>query len=155
MAASASATSPTKPEQQPAVTQPQTIRCTWGAYGGDEHWQDHDEFHERQFDQIFELCSSCLGMVIEGPWEPVYSIIKAKMPDVRSMGQIADLANDLQKEKEFVRFATPQRCVAIAEHTVAPGKEKAFEKGAIETMEALSDSTGFLGYMILKQIQHM
>jgi len=44
------------------------------------------------------------------------------------------------------------RCVAIAEHTVMPGKEKAFEEGAIATMEALSDSTGFLGYMILKQM---
>jgi sulfur oxygenase/reductase len=59
---------------------------------------------------------------------------------------------DLQAGKEFVRFATPMRCVAIAEHTVIPGKEAAFEKGAIETMEALSESTGFLGYMILKQI---
>jgi sulfur oxygenase/reductase len=68
------------------------------------------------------------------------------------MGQIVDLAGDIQQKKEFIRFATPTRCVAIAEHTVAPGKEKAFEKGAIETMEALSDSTGFLGYMILKQI---
>ena len=115
-------------------------------------WKDHDEFHEQQFDGIFELCGSCLGMVIEGPWEPIYSIIKAKISPVRSMGQISDLGYDIQQQKEFVRFASPQRCVAIAEHTVAPGKEKAFEKGAMETMEALSDSTGFLGYMILKQI---
>ena len=33
-----------------------------------------------------------------------------------------------------------------------PGKEAAFEEGAIETMEALSETTGFLGYMILKQM---
>ena len=33
-----------------------------------------------------------------------------------------------------------------------PGREEAFKQGAIATMEALSDSTGFLGYMILKQI---
>ncbi len=115
-------------------------------------WQDHDEFHEQQFDRVFELCTRCLEMVVEGPWEPVYSVIKAKMPPVRSMGQIADLGSDFQENKEFVRFATPQRSVAIAEHTVMPGKEQAFEKGAIATMEALSDSTGFLGYMLLKQI---
>jgi len=115
-------------------------------------WQDHDEFHEQQFDRIFELCGNCLGMVVEGPWEPVYSVVNAKMPPVRSMGQITDLAKDMQQQKEFVRFATPQRCAAIAAHTVASGKEKAFEQGAIETMEALSDSTGFLGYMILKQM---
>jgi sulfur oxygenase/reductase len=115
-------------------------------------WEDHDDFHVQQFDRIFELCGSCLGMVIEGPWEPVYRIVKAKMPPVRSMGQITDLATDIQQRKELIRFATPQRCVAMAEHTVMPGKEKVFEEGAVATMEALSDSTGFLGYMILKQI---
>ena len=93
-----------------------------------------------------------LSMVIEGPWEPVYRIVKAKMPPVRSMGQITELGADMQQRKEFIRFATPMRCVAMAEHTVKPGAEKAFEQGAITTMEALSDSTGFLGYMILKQI---
>ena len=117
-----------------------------------KRWQDHDEFHEQQFSRIFELCASCLGMVVEGPWEPVYGVVKAKMSPVRSMGQIADLGKDFKQQKDFIRFATPQRCVAIGEHTVAPGREKAFEEGAIETMEALSDSTGFLGYMILKQI---
>jgi len=115
-------------------------------------WKNHDEFHAQQFSRIFELCTSCLEMVVEGPWEPVYSVVYAKMPTVRSMGQIADLGKDFIQQKDFIRFATPQRCVAIGEHTVAPGREEAFEKGAIETMEALSDSTGFLGYMILKQI---
>ena len=117
-----------------------------------KRWEDHDEFHIQQFDRIFELCGSCLGMVIEGPWEPVYRVVKAKMAPVRSMGQITDLGVDMQQRKEFIRFATPQRCVAMAEHAVMPGKEKVFEEGAIATMEALSDSTGFLGYMILKQI---
>ena len=115
-------------------------------------WQDHDEFHQQQFKRVFELCGGCLSMVIEGPWEPVYRVIKAKMPPVRSMGQITDLGKDMQQQKPFIRFVTPQRCVAIAEHTVRPGSEKAFEQGAIATMEALSDSTGFLGYMILKQM---
>jgi sulfur oxygenase/reductase len=115
-------------------------------------WQDHDEFHEQQFSRIFELCTSCLEMVVEGPWEPVYRIVQAKMSPVRSMGQIADLGKDFTQQKDFIRFATPQRCVAIGEHTVAPGREKAFEEGAIKTMDALSDSAGFLGYMILKQI---
>jgi len=117
-----------------------------------KRWEDHDQFHVQQFDRVFELCGSCLGMVIEGPWEPVYRIVKAKMAPIRTMGQITDLAGDIQQKKEFIRFATPRRCVAMAEHTVMPGKEKAFEQGAIATMEALSDSTGFLGYMILKQI---
>ncbi|MGD8229653.1 MAG: sulfur oxygenase reductase family protein [Desulfobacteraceae bacterium] len=117
-----------------------------------KRWQDHDDFHMQQFDRVFELCGSCLGMVVEGPWEPVYKIVKAKMVPIRTMGQITDLAGEIQQEKGFIRFATPRRCVAMAEHTVMPGKERAFEQGAIATMEALSDSTGFLGYMILKQM---
>jgi sulfur oxygenase/reductase len=116
------------------------------------HWQDHDDFHQEQFNRVFELCGGCLSMVIEGPWEPVYRVVDAKMPLIRSMGQLTDLAGDLQFKKDFIRFATPMRCVAMAEHTVKPGQEKAFEKGASETMQALSDSTGFLGYMILKQM---
>lgn len=117
-----------------------------------KHWKDHDEFHVQQFDRIFELCGSCLGMVIEGPWEPIYRVVKSKLSPIRSMGEINELGRDIQQKKEFIRFATPQRSIAIAEHTVAPGHEKEFEKGAIATMESLSDSTGFLGYMILKQI---
>ncbi len=117
-----------------------------------KRWQDHDAFHVEQFPRIFELCGACLSMVVEGPWEPVCRVVAARMPAIRSMGQIADLAGDVQQGKEFVRFATPQRCVAIAEHTVKPGREKAFEAGAVATMEALAGSTGFLGYMILKQI---
>ncbi|MFC1677971.1 sulfur oxygenase reductase family protein [Planctomycetota bacterium] len=115
-----------------------------------KRWEDHDEFHEQYFNNVFELCGGCMSMVVEGPWEPVYSIVKAKMPPIRSMGQITDLAADIQQNKEFIRFATPKRCVAIAEHVVK--NETDFEKGAIETMELLAGSTGFLGYMILKQI---
>jgi len=117
-----------------------------------ESWQAHEDFHKKKFKQFFELCGACLSMVVEGPWEPVYQIVKGRMPPIRGMGQIAGLAADLQNEKEFVRFVTPQRCVAFAEHTVLPEHDDAFEKGAIETMEALSSTPGFLGYMILKQI---
>jgi len=117
-----------------------------------ESWQAHEKFHETKFEQFFELCGHCLSMVVEGPWEPVYEVLKGHMPPVRGMGQIAGLAADLQRGKNLVRFVTPQRSVAFAEHTVLPGHEEVFEKGAIDTMEALSDAPGFLGYMILKQI---
>jgi hypothetical protein len=30
-------------------------------------------------------------------------------------------------------FVTPGRCLSLAEHTVVPGKEIEFEKGAIDT----------------------
>ena len=40
------------------------------------------------------------------------------------MGQITDLGIDMKEEKEFIRFATPRRCVTMADHTVKPGREK-------------------------------
>lgn len=116
-----------------------------------KRWQDHDEFHQQKFARIFELCGHCLSMVVEGPWEPVYEVVQAEMPPIRSMGQIAKLAEDLQRGEEFVRFATPQRCVALTEHTVRPGRETHFERGVADTMDAIADSTGFLGYMLLRQ----
>ncbi|WP_319025806.1 sulfur oxygenase reductase family protein, partial [Acidithiobacillus thiooxidans] len=41
-------------------------------------WKDvksHEEMHHENFKEIFELCGSCLDMVIEGPWEPYYEVI--------------------------------------------------------------------------------
>jgi sulfur oxygenase/reductase len=35
---------------------------------------------------------------------------------------------------------------------VLPGREEVFEQGAIETMNALAHTPGFLGFMILRQI---
>lgn len=115
-------------------------------------WRDHDDFHLKQFKRVFELCGSCLSMVVEGPWEPVFRVVKAKMTQIRSMGDITKLADDLRQGKKFVRFTSPRRCVSLAPHTVKPGRERAFEKGVVDTLEAVSDSTGFLGYMVLKQI---
>ena len=117
-----------------------------------KRWEDHDEFHAQYFPRVFELCHSCLSMVVEGPWEPVCRVVKAKMPPLRSMSHIAELAADLQQGKQHVRFATPQRCVVVGEHTVKPGREAEFEQGAADTLDAISESPGFLGYMILKQI---
>jgi len=114
--------------------------------------QSHSDFHRDNFARVFELCVHCLSMVVEGPWEPVYSIVAARMPEIRTMGQIASFARDLQKGGEPGLFATPQRSVALAEHTVKSGRENAFEQGAVATLEAISRSPGFLGYMVLKQI---
>jgi sulfur oxygenase/reductase len=92
--------------------------------------EDHDAFHLENFARFVELCVHCLSMVVEGPREPVYSVVAAEMP----------------------ARATPERCVAVTEHTVKQGQEAAFEQGVVQTMDALSGSTGFLGYMLLKQI---
>src|SRR6056297_305626 len=82
------------------------------------HYDDHDQFHEDQFDRIFELCTGCTEMVVEGPWEPVYAVIAARMPRIKAMSQIFETSQQMMRGEEFVRFATPQRGVACAPHTV-------------------------------------
>lgn len=102
------------------------------------HWQDHDDFHREHFDRVFELCASCLSMVIQGPWEPVFRLVRSRMNPTAG--------------REDAGYRPRSRCVAIAEHTVRPGAEAAFEAGVAETMDAVGNSAGFQGYMVLKQI---
>jgi sulfur oxygenase/reductase len=95
-----------------------------------ESAEAHTAFHREHFARVFELCVACFDMVVEGPWEPVYSVIAGNMPLSAGAGRV----------------------VALGEHDVKPGEEETFEQGAFETMEAISDSPGFLGYMIMKEI---
>lgn len=105
-------------------------------------WQDHEDFHQKEFDRIYELCGHCLSMVVEGPWEPLYEIIAAKMPS--PSGEMMAQATR--------SFASPERVVVVAEHSVRPGKEREFEKGVSQVLEMIAQSPGFLGYMVLKEI---
>lgn len=102
----------------------------------------HLDFHGTQFARVFELCAHCLSMVVEGPWEPIYSIAGADMPLIRTAS-----ARGGSTEK---RVAPPQRTVAITEHVVKLGEEPEFEDGMIDVAIALEDSAGCLGYMLLR-----
>lgn len=42
--------------------------------------------------------------------------------------------------------------MVLARHQVRPGKETTFEEGEIQTMEMLKETSGVLGYQILKRI---
>ena len=127
-------------------------------------WQsaeDHLDFHKTQFarvfelcvhcfsmvvegpwEPVFELCVHCFSMVVEGPWEPVYSIVCADLPPVCTAVS--------QAGAEQKRVVPPSRTVAVTEHVVKLGEEAKFEAGLIDCVSALSDSPGFLGYMLLK-----
>ena len=50
-------------------------------------WKDvhsHEEMHHDNFDEIYELCGHCLDMVVEGPWEPLYEVLRADVPELAS-----------------------------------------------------------------------
>jgi len=106
-------------------------------------WQDHEDFHQKEFDRVFELCGHCLSMVVEGPWEPIYEIVTSKMPIPSAPGGMVSNPG---------RSIAPERVVVVAEHAVKPAKEKDFEKGVPQVLEMISQAPGFMGYMLLKQI---
>jgi sulfur oxygenase reductase (EC 1.-.-.-) len=54
-------------------------------------WKDvksHEEMHHDNFKEIYELCGDCLDMVIEGPWEPYYEIIRSDLPPIIAMTDV-------------------------------------------------------------------
>jgi sulfur oxygenase/reductase len=114
-------------------------------------WDDvesHQDFHRDNFDRMVELCHACSAMVVEGPWEPIYKVVTADMPIIRTPGQLAAA----QQPGEPPRFATPRRTVALTEYSIKPGRAQAFEQGVIATMQAISQSPGYLGSMVLEEI---
>ncbi|MCY0880500.1 MAG: sulfur oxidation protein, partial [Firmicutes bacterium] len=119
-------------------------------------WKDHDQMHYDNFDAIFRLCSGCLNMVMEGPFEPIYEIVDHDLPDNITMTEMAEkLGAAFKAGQDMVPVSQPygMRIIASGEHRVIPGHEKEFEQAAHDTMQLFKKTTpGFLGYMILKQI---
>ncbi len=120
-----------------------------------KNWQDHEEMHYEQFDSIFRLCANCLGMIIEGPWENLYEITSADLPDNMAMTDVPSRLG-----ASFMAGATPdavslpygQRVIAGSDHSVIPGREQEFETAMEDLMQMFKRAPGFLGYMVLKQI---
>lgn len=117
--------------------------------------QSHEQMHYQQFNTIYELCHSCLDMVVEGPWEPLYEIVASDLPRVIGMTDVPhDLGAAFASDRPVPKVAlASQRFVAIGDHWVMDGHERSFEQGARNTLEWLKQrAPGMIGWMILKQI---
>lgn len=120
-----------------------------------KNWQDHEEMHYDEFDSIFRLCSSCLGMVIEGPWEDIYEIVSHNLPENVAMTDVpASLGAAFMASQPVPVVSMPygQRVIAASDHSIIPGREKEFENHIHDLMEMFRKAPGFLGYMVLKQM---
>jgi len=121
-------------------------------------WKDvksHEEMHYEHFDTIYELCGSCLSMVIEGPWEPLYEITDSDLPPVISISDVPKAMGESFSKKEPVpKIAlASQRSIVVGDHWVMDGHENEFEKGAVKTLKWLNENApGMIGWMLLKQI---
>jgi sulfur oxygenase/reductase len=121
-------------------------------------WEDvksHEEMHFKQFNTIYELCLHCLGMVVEGPWEPLYEIVASDLPQVIGITDVPYVMSKyFAQQKPVPKVAlSSQRTIAVGDHWIMKGHEKAFEQGAIKTCQFLkSNAPGMIGWMLLKQI---
>lgn len=115
-----------------------------------DSWQAHEAFHETFEDVVVDACARCGEVLLEGPEEPVYRVVHSSLPKLISQNQW--LQKHLQGTAAGYAIDSGKTVTVMATHRIKPGKEAEFEAAEIETMEKLKESTGMVGYMILKRI---
>ena len=115
-----------------------------------ESWEAHEDFHETFEDVVVDTCAKCGDILLEGPEEPIYRIVHSDLPKLISMNQW--LRRSVAGESEGYAVDSGQSVTVMATHRVRPGGEEAFEAGEVATLDMLKESTGMLGYQILKRI---
>jgi sulfur oxygenase/reductase len=112
----------------------------------------HEDFHETFEDVVVDSCAKCGGMLLDGPEEPVYRVVHSRLPRLVSRSQLLQLGFARSGDTQGYALDSGDTVTVLAQHRVRPGKEAEFEAGEIETMEMLMESSGMLGYQILKRV---
>lgn len=117
------------------------------------YWESveaHEDFHETFEDVVVGACAQCGNVLLDGPEEPVYRIVKSDLPKLVSMNQMMQL----NREGKGSGYAVDsgETVTVLATHHVRPGKEAEFEEAEVQTMEMLKETAGVVGYQILKRI---
>ena len=115
-----------------------------------DSWEAHENFHETFEDVVVNTCAKCGDVLLEGPEEPVFRVVHSDLPKLISMNQWLKKSADGRSEGYAVD--TGKTVTVMATHRIRPGKEAEFEAGEIATMELLKESTGMIGFQILKRI---
>ena len=115
-----------------------------------DSWESHERFHETFEDVVVDTCARCGDVLLEGPEEPVYRIVKSSLPTRVSLTQW--LRKNAEGKADGYTVDSGNSVTVMATHKIRPGKEAEFEAGEIATMEGLKATTGMVGYQILKRI---
>jgi len=115
-----------------------------------DSWESHESFHETFEDVVVDTCAKCGDVLLEGPEEPVYRIVKSSLPTLVSLTQW--LRKSAEGKADGYAVNSGQSVTVMATHRIRPGKEDEFEEGEIATMEGLKSTSGMVGYQILKRI---
>ncbi len=111
----------------------------------------HENFHETFEDVVVDSCAKCGSVLLDGPEEPVYRIVKSELPKLISMNQMLKRSQSGGGTDGYA-VDSGETVMVLASHIVRPGKEDEFEAGEIQTMEMLTETAGVLGYQILKRV---
>ena len=115
-----------------------------------ESWEAHENFHETFEDVVVDTCAKCGDVLLEGPEEPIYRVVYSDLPKLISMNQW--LRRSAAGESDGYAVDSGKTVTVMALHKVRPGQEEEFEAGETATMGKLKESTGMVGYQILKRI---
>jgi sulfur oxygenase/reductase len=115
-----------------------------------DSWEAHENFHETFEDVVVDTYAKCGDVLLEGPEEPVFRVVHSDLPKLISNNQW--LQKSVDGKSAGYAIDTGNTVTVMATHRVRPGKEEEFEAGEIATMEMLKESTGMIGFQILKRI---
>ncbi len=117
-----------------------------------DNWRDHEIFHETFEDIVVDACGKCGEVLLEGPDEPVYRIVHSDLPKLVSKTQMLKRGFENDGNTDGYAINSYETVTVMAQHVIKPGAEQEFEEGEIEVMNGLKETSGVLGFQILKRI---
>lgn len=117
-----------------------------------DSWQAHENFHETFEDVVVNTCARCGDVLLDGPEEPVYRIIKSDLPKLISKNQMMKRGFENQGNTDGYAMDSGETVTVMAQHIIRPGKEEEFEQAEVQVMDMLKETAGVVGYQILKRI---
>ncbi len=117
-----------------------------------DSWEAHENFHETFEDVVVDSCEKCGNVLLDGPEEPVYRIIKSELPKLVSRNQFMKRGFENDGDTSGYAINSETTVTVMASHIVRPGKEAEFEEAEVQVMEMLRETSGVVGYQILKRI---
>lgn len=115
-----------------------------------EKWEDHENFHETFEDVVVDTCARCGEVLLEGPEEPIFRVVHSSLPKLVSQNQW--LRKQAEGNAAGYAIDSGKTVTVMATHKIKPGAEAEFEEAEMQTLEKLKETTGMVGYMILKRI---
>jgi len=112
----------------------------------------HENFHETFEDVVVDTCAKCGDVLLDGPEEPVFRIVKSDLPKLISRNQMLKHGFEHGGDTSGYALNSGETVTVMAQHIIKHGKEEEFETAEVQVMEMLKETSGVIGYQILKRI---